>query len=256
MECEPCRKLPPKGGSHASCVVPLGIVGLFGLVVLVGSQGVGLTQVRDPQAVRPTPVQTVANAAALQAHTPEDTALARFFDSDGPDLLALGNVAIVEEPGPEIPPPPPGQAAPRPIDPWTFRVCQAEVVIIGHAMSERALLNKSGSLLITISDMRVDRWLIPNTGAGSLRLATQGGKVRLGDRLVSAQVGSLRDYRRPWLLFLKKIPATAAFALSGSPIAAGETLPQANPRADTAAGHWRSLADRVTRVAAACGEKR
>ena len=238
-------------------VVPLGIIGRLGLTVLQGSAGPGLSQVRDPRPVQEAPIQTIASAEALRARTPEDVALATFFASEGPDLLAVGNVVVVDEGGPEIPPLPPGEAPPTPIDPWTYDVCAAEVVLIGHATSERVLLNKSGTLLITISDLRVDRWLTPETGAKSLTLATQGGRVTLGDRLISFEIGSRRNFRKPWLLFLKRIPETTAFRLSGAPIPAGETMPQENRRADeSTAGRWKPLRDRVTRVAATCSDKR
>jgi len=150
-----------------------------------------------------------------------------------------------------IPPSPPGSETQPPIDPLVYKVCHAEIVLIGHASSERVVLNESGTMLITISEMRSDLWLVPNAGADRFTLATQGGKVRISDELISYQIGSGRNYRRPWLLFLKKIPSTGTLALSDSPVAAGESLPQGDP-----AEHWKSLRSMVERSLARCTSQR
>jgi hypothetical protein len=200
------------------------------------------------------PVVTVANEDALRARTPEDLAVAAILDKSYlfPSLLSTGFAGfIVEET--EIPPSLPGH--PPPPDPWTDRVCRADAVIIGHATSERVLLTHSETFLITVSEVSVDRWLIPKTGAKTLTMATEGGKVKVGERDLTATInGEIRDFRRPWLLTLRKLPGATALVLvlSGSPVPLGTILPAEG----VAPGVWKSTEARVARVAATCGDRR
>jgi hypothetical protein len=234
-------------------LVPFGVATLFGLVAIHGAESLGLIQVRDPRPLPDAPVPTVASEDALRARTPEDRALAVHFDMPFlPNILSTGNVGAVVD-SPRVAPGLPG--APPP-DPWTDAVCGADAVMIGHAVSERVLLNRAETFLITVSNVSVDRWLRPKTGPETLTMATEGGKVKVGERLLTATInGETPNYRGPWLLTLKRLPGDSAFVSFGPPVPLGKTLP-AKGGASGTPSPWKATETRVARIAATCGDKR
>lgn len=197
------------------------------LVALVWACGI-----RDAEAqVEP---QTVADVSAIRAKTPEDRAVAAAFDHQGFNLLEHGTVDSFPHPM-ESPFPP--------SDLWADPVCSAQVVVIAHATERSVLLNTSGTGLVTLLQMKVDRALIPLKGPDSFRLALAGGRVKVGDKLISDSILSRfpPDFQSPRILFLKEISDARTFRVTG---------PQ-----ETVDGDWDAVEARVTRLFNRCGRK-
>jgi hypothetical protein len=182
----------------------------FGMLVWIPSAAYAPDQ--DP------PMQRIGSPWDLRPHSAEEETLAEYFDQPGFDLLEVGTASVTDESGMIVVPPAPPGAKALPSDPWWIAVCSAEIILIGHTTSDRALLSKSGSELLTISQLAVDRWVKPHNGPNSVVLATLGGRVMWGKRLISFDVGTPRDLRTPWLLFLKKIPKTTVLGLAGGAV--------------------------------------
>lgn len=216
---------------------------------LVGFLVAAFQQVRDPRPIQPFPVPVVASAEDLRAKTVDDKAAARFFDSKGPKLLESGGQMTETAHPAEAPLIADAKNQP---DAWQTRVCAADAIMIAHATSQRTLLNIAETGLVTVSELAVDRWIAPKEERTSLALAMRGGQAKVGERLITHELGEGRNLRKPWLLFLKKIPDGDVFRLSGAPVSAGEVLPQST-KAAAKESPWSELEERVKHVQMRCG---
>jgi hypothetical protein len=148
----------------------------------------------------------------LRARTPQERALAAYFDRFGGDrpIGSAGTVLTSEESGPP---------AYRPAYAALLhqRVCASDAVAIGRIAESRILLNTKETYLFTMYSVEIDRAVRPIYLPSPLLVGSPGGHVVLADGH-DLQAGAAPPFaigeRR--VLFLKRVDARATYTRVGS----------------------------------------
>lgn len=165
-------------------------------------------------------VNTAASVSELRAVTAEDRALASYFDREGRSLLeGEGSVRVPPPPPVPVPPPPAGMTASAPPDPIPETACRSDAIVVGHAVSSRALLNRSETFLITVYEVAVGEWIRPSRRGGTISVAMLGGDVQVQDKLLSARVRDPLTLGVPVLMFLRHVPGAPRLYVVAEPLA-------------------------------------
>lgn len=138
-------------------------------VLTAGSQ----TPPRDTRSPGVAPPREVTTAEELQPATATQRELARFYATEAPPLVRPpGDLRVFVAPKNSV----------REIDrtPSERRqlFCSSEsLVLFGTATSHTVFLNRTESLLLTESVVRVDRWLSPTSGPLEVVIGSAGGRA-------------------------------------------------------------------------------
>jgi hypothetical protein len=164
-------------------------------------------------------MQKLRDASQLRPATNSDRVLAEFFDRGGEPLLKEENVIVPVESEVPVVPPDPGDAPAPAVDRLLTVVCAHDAIVVGQAVSSRAILNKSESFLVTIYELAVADWVRPSGGPRSIHVAMLGGRVQVDDTTLSSTALPLLEMSSPVLLFLKRISGIdQIYALKTTPV--------------------------------------
>jgi hypothetical protein len=225
------------------------------LVVLLMSLS-GMLKAQAPESLNNRPMTQVRSLDELRARTPEELAMAKYYDRAGSEPLVPGTV-VTRPPGMPVPPPPLG-SAPGYRKRLEYATCGSDGVALGTIVSAKVLLSSTNTMLFTYHRVRVDGWLKNSvTATAEILVSTRGGHVRVGERPISVTVAQDLSVGARVILFLKKLPGTLTFTLANPPVildpvplAVGEwlLLPARPKDVDSA----QAFVDEVTSTARLC----
>lgn len=154
-------------------------------------------------------------------------------DDYGTDPIEPGD-RVVRSRG--LPPTPPPGSAPRYFDFVRELVCSRQLVLVGKATQSRTLLNYEGTFFFTDYEVLVGRLIHskaegpPPPSGAVISVAVAGGHVRIAGIPTSAPTKGLLELGSEHLLFLDRIPGTAAFTPIGPSTPVGSKPAIANNR--------------------------
>lgn len=170
---------------------------------------------QDPKGTR-RPLPTVASVALLRANSPEDLAVAEFFDRYGSEPIKAGSNT---RRGKGMPvPPQSGTVAPDYRGFLASFVCDFDAVVIGSATYERVLINRRETFLFTEYSLAVKDWISPETGPEALKMAVPGAELRLEGRVTRVEGAPQPAVGEALLFFLRRIPGTRALVQAYAPL--------------------------------------
>lgn len=163
----------------------------------------------------------------LLPKTAEEKARAAAFDAYGQDIVKLGTSSILFKCGAMF------QSAedtrPAYYEFLTAKVCEHDAVAFGTPTPVAVRLNNRGTYLFTEHSFRVQRWVHPAAETRlDIEVLTPGGVLSIGAQTAShVQSGHEIESGKEYLLFLKRVPGSAAFTIVGSPISPTATWERA-----------------------------
>jgi hypothetical protein len=140
-----------------------------------------------PRDSRPSPVAHVSAMSDLAPSNASEREAARVFDVSGPKIRP----GVMPPPPvfPEgIPSPPDVVYVPSRTELLRHDVCGSRVVVLAEVKRSEVILNASGSALVTVYYLEVDRWLYSAVGSPALVVGREGGRVF---------VAGVEDFTRP-----------------------------------------------------------
>jgi len=195
-------------------------VALAGLLGLVGLALFGVEPpLLQPQQTKSelTQAPRVASFAALAARTPGELKRAEFFDYGYVPLATLGETSLsMTSEAPELPPPPMpfGFPEPKPLtaeEKLALKVCQRQIVVIGHPESAKVLINKEGTWLFTDYVVGVERPFHPKQVSQQLIVSIPSGSAVVGGKTVSTKTVPLLELGQSYVFFLDRIETSDGF---------------------------------------------
>ena len=117
-------------------------------------------------------------------------------------------------------------------------VCQGDLVVVGRATTKQSFLTESGSSIFTDYAFAAEEYLRGETvfrqptNDTTIAVSLTGGTIQTPRGPLEARDGGRRplDFGERYLLFLKRIPKTSSFELSGPHFTVGGGTPSVQSR--------------------------
>lgn len=194
------------------------VLSLARAVVCVAVASVVLTGQEDTSPARDArarPIEAVVDS--LDALLPRDAAeraLASRLAIPGPSLHEGANVPYENLEGSGLVEAPRDlrRAPPTRDERLADLVCEADAVVLAHAVAGKVVINGRTTGLITIFRVAVREWLRPASGATTIAVGVLGGRARVAGReYVSPPSGPQLRLDIPTLMFLRSAGVGGAF---------------------------------------------
>ncbi|HWB29071.1 MAG TPA: hypothetical protein VG736_01115 [Vicinamibacterales bacterium] len=174
----------------------------------------------SPRDFRPETIAHVSAFSDLEPRSAAERALAAFFADDFPPIdkpLPPGVTVVPPEHTPPQLVPFPFGPPPSPEGRFRRWLCNyPTAAVIGRAVDEHLILNRTRSALVTVVRIDVTRWLRPMTGGTSIAVAAKGGRVFVGDKIFTTPPAIPFAIDQTAVFFLEKFSDPATFTVSDS----------------------------------------